>query len=133
MDILIYGCTRLTDALAPLLVQDGHQITVLDPDADRLIILGKQANVATLWAAEPLMQDYLLDAGIGDSEAFFALAEDDHKNALLCQIASHIFNVSRVLCRLTDPQLQDFYRELGLNVLDSGPDFLSSVRDFLEE
>ena len=61
MQILIYGCTRLTDALAPVLVKDGHQVTVVDANADRLAILGKQTNVSTVWAAEPLMQDYMIE------------------------------------------------------------------------
>lgn len=133
MHILVYGCTRLTDALAPALVQDGHQVTVLDPDADRLAILGKQTDVATIWAREPLMYDYLQEGKISASDAFFALTEEDHKNVLLCQIASQIFNVPSVICRLTDPQLQDLYGRLGLTVLDCGPDFLSSARHYLEQ
>ena len=133
MQILVYGCSRLTDALAPELVQDGHQVTVLDPDADRLAILKKQTGVATIWAREPLMYDYLQEARIGASDAFLALTEEDHKNVLLSQIASQIFNVPSVVCRLTDPQLQDLYGRLGLTVMDSGPDFLSSVRHYLEQ
>ena len=133
MEILIYGCSRLTDALAPVLVQDGHQLTVIDADADRLAILNKQTEVATVWAAEPLMQDYPLEAGIDDCDAFFSLTDDDHKNLLLCQIAVHIYNVPRVLCRLSDPQLQDFYRPLGVSVLDGGPDFLGGAREFLNQ
>ena len=133
MQILVYGCTRLTDALVPVLVQDGHQVTVLDPDADRLTILDKQTGVTTIWVREPLMYDYLQEGRIGVSNAFLALTEDDHKNVLLSQIASEIFNVPRVICRLTDPQLQDFYGQLGLTVLDSRPDFISSVRHHLEQ
>ena len=52
---------------------------------------------------------------------------------MLSQIATHIFNVPRVMCLLTDPQLQDFYEPLGISVLDSGPDFLSSAREFLNQ
>lgn len=132
MEILIYGCTRLTDALAPILLQDGHQVTVMDTDADRLEILKQQANVKTVWVSEPLMQDYLLEGEIDTVNAFFSLTDDDHKNLLLSQIATHIFNVSTVVCRLTDPQLQDVYQPLGITALDSGPDFLGRARDYLE-
>lgn len=129
---MIYGCNRLTGALAPVLVDDGHEVTVLDPNADQLSILERQTRVKTFCASEPLMQDYLLEGGIEASGAFFALTGDDHLNALLCQLASHIFNVPNVLCRLEDPQLQGLYRELGVNILDSGPSFLASARDVLE-
>ena len=133
MQILIYGCTRLTDALAPILVQDGHQVTVMDSDADRLAILQKQTNLSTVWVAEPLMQDYLIQGDLAGSEAFFSLANDDHENILLSQMATHIFNVPKVMCHLSDPQLQDFYQPLGISVLNGGPDSLSAARDFLEQ
>ncbi len=133
MDVLIYGCSRLTDALAPVLVQDGHQVTVLDTDASRLAILEKQTSVSTLWIAEPLMQDFLTEGKIGTSDAFFSLSEDDHRNVLLCQIATEIYNIGRAMCHLSDPQLQDFYEPLGMRVLHGGHDFLGSARDFLEQ
>ena len=132
MHILIYGCTRLTDALAPILVQDGHQLTIVDTDSDRLSLLGIHANVNTVWLTDPLLQDPLQLGGIDTSQAFFSLSIDDHKNLLLCQIASHIYNIPKVMCRLSDPQLQDFYQPRGLSVLDAGPDFLSAAREFLE-
>ena len=133
MHVLIYGCTRLTDSLAPALVADGHEVTVVDADPDRLAILGRQANIRTLCASEPQMQDYLLDGGIENSGAFYALTGDDHLNVLLCQLASHIFNVPNVLCRMEDPQLRDLYGELGVRIFDNGPDFPGSARDALEE
>ena len=133
MRILIYGCTRLTDALAPVLIQDGHRVTVMDSDADRLAILSKQADVTTVWVAEPLIQDYLLQGDVSTVDAFFMLTDDDHKNLLLGQIATHIYNVPKVMCRLTDPQLHDLYQPLGVTILDSGPDFLSSAREFLDQ
>lgn len=133
MQILIYGCTRLTDALAPILLQDGHQVTVMDTDADRLVILEKQAEVNTIWVSEPHMQDYMLEGGIASSDAFYSLTDDDHKNLLLSQIATHIFNVSRVMCRLTDPRLREIYQPLGVIALNNGPDFLSSAREILEQ
>ena len=133
MEILIFGCTRLTDALAPVLVQDGHQVTVLDPDANRLALLQKDTAVNAVLTAEPLMQDYLQGGGISDSWGFLALSEDDHKNLLVCQIAHHIFNIPKVLCRLGDPQLQEFYQSLGLEVVDAGPDFIQNTRQAMNQ
>ena len=131
MRIHIYGCSRLTNALAPVLVEDGHQVTVLDVDADRLEVLSRQTRIKFLCTAEPLMQDYLLDSGIAQSQVFYALSDDDHLNLLLCQVASHIYNVANVMCRVEDPKLQGIYSQLGVNLLDNGPDFLSAARDSL--
>ena len=133
MQVLIYGCTRLADALIPVLVQDGHQITVIDTDADRLAIIQRQAGINSVWIADYLMQDFLMEGNIDSAEAFYSLSEDDHKNLLLCQIASAIYNVPRTMCLLSDPQLQDFYEPLGVRVLNGGRDFLSSARELLEQ
>jgi Trk K+ transport system NAD-binding subunit len=105
----------------------------MDSDVDRLAILSKQADVTTVWVAEPLIQDYLLQGDVSTVDAFFMLTDDDHKNLLLGQIATHIYNVPKVMCRLTDPQLHDLYQPLGVTILDSGPDFLSSAREFLDQ
>ena len=133
MQILIYGCTRLADALIPVLDQDGHQITVIDTDADRLAIIQRQAGINSVWIADYMMQDFLMEGNIDSAEAFYSLSEDDHKNLLLCQIATAIYNVPRTMCLLSDPQLQDFYEPLGMRVLNGGRDFLSSAREILDQ
>ena len=133
MDVLIYGCSGLTLALAPSLAQAGHQLTVIDPDADRLALLKTVAQVEAIMAAEPLMQDYLQEGGISEAGALLALSEDDHKNVLVAQIAHHIFNVPRVLCFLKDPALQEFYRGRAITVASAGPDFVPSAREFVEQ
>ncbi len=133
MNILIYGCSRLTDALVPVLVKDGHNLTVMDPDPGRLAIIKNQADIGTVWIAEPLMQDFLMEASIDSAEAFYSLSNDDHRNLLLCQIASEIYNIPRAMCLLSDPQLQDFYEPLGIRILNAGHDFLGSAREMLEQ
>ena len=133
MNVLIYGCTRLADALVPVLVQDGHHVTVMDTDADRLAIIGRQTSINSVWIADPLMQDFLVQGNIGSAEAFYSLSEDDHKNLLLCQIASEIYNIPRTMCLLSDPQLQDFYEPLGMHVLNGGQDFLGSALELLNQ
>ena len=133
MQVLIYGCTRLADALIPILVQDGHQVTVIDTDADRLAIIQRQAGINSVWIADYLLQDFLREGNIDSAEAFYSLSEDDHKNLLLCQIASAIYNVPRTMCLLSDPQLQDFYEPLGVRVLNGGRDFLSSAQELLDQ
>ena len=133
MHVLIYGCSRLTDALLSVLVQDGHDVTVLDTDADRLAIAKRQAGISAIWIADPIMQDFLTDGKIDSAGAFYSLSEDDHKNLLLCQIASAIYNIPRTMCLLSDPQLQDFYEPLGMRVLNGGHDFLSSALELLDQ
>ena len=66
---------------------------------------------------DAMIQDYLQEAQVATAELFIALSEDDHQNALVCQVARHIFNVPTVVCRLDNPQLQQLYSDLGLKVI----------------
>jgi Trk K+ transport system NAD-binding subunit len=133
MEAVIYGCGRLTDMLAPYLAQSRYLVTVLDPDPLRLESVVKEPEIKGVSISEPLMQDYLQQAGIGISEVFLALSYDDHKNALVAQTARHIFNVRTVVCRLENPQLQQLYSGLGLKVVGSSVlDLFEDIRQAVE-
>jgi len=133
MDILIFGCGRLTNMLLPSLLQGGHQIAVLGPDPDWMGLLPDVPQIEAILTSEPLMQDYLQQGGVADADIFLALSEDDHSNLLSAQIAQHIFNVPSVLCHLNSPPLQQLYRELGLNVIGPSGDLLQIIQQAIEE
>ncbi len=135
MDILIFGCTRLTYTLVPHLTGAGHRLTVLDSDVDRLALLQRETAhppVQVIPTVEPVMLDYLQQGGIAECQAFLALSGDDPPNLLVSQTARLIYNVSRVYCRLSDPLLREFYRGLGLEVIDAGAESLERVRQSLQ-
>ena len=114
---MIFGCGTLTDLLVPYLRQAGHLVTVLTDDADALERLRREYQVQGVCITEPLMQDYLQEGNIEITEVFLAISDHDHQNALVAQIAKHIFNVGIVICRLENPQLQQLYAGLGLKVI----------------
>ncbi len=111
---MIFGCGTLTDLLVPYLRQAGHLVTVLTDDADALERLRREYQIQGVCITEPLMQDYLQEGDIEITEVFLAISDHDHQNALVAQIAKHIFNVGTVICRLENPQLQQLYTGLGL-------------------
>lgn len=117
MEAIIFGCGILTTLLVPQLSEDGYQVTVLDTHRECLELLAAQAPVKVILTSEPLMHDYLHEAGVETSELFMALSDDDHQNLLLAQAASHLFNVDAVICRLDHPHLQEMYAEIGLTVV----------------
>ncbi len=82
---------------------------------------------------EPLMQDYLQEGGIEITEIFLALSDDDHRNALFAQVAKHMFNVGKVICRLENSQLQELYSSLGLRVIGTSVSALyDEARELIE-
>ena len=114
---MIFGCGTLTDLLVPYLRQAGHLVTVLTDDVDALERLREEYQVQGVYITEPLMQDYLQEGNIEITEVFLAVSVRDHQNVLVAQIAKHIYNVGIVICRLENPQLQQLYAGLGLQVI----------------
>lgn len=117
MEAMIYGAGALTDSLIPYLRQSGNVVTVLSEDAYALERLRREFQIQGVWMTEPLMQDYLQEGGIEITEIFLALSDNDYKNALFAQVAKHMFNVNRVICRLENSQLQELYSSLGLEII----------------
>lgn len=132
MRVLILGCSRLTITLVPDLAQAGFEITVVSGDRECLELVADQPGVAVVWTAEPTMQDYLQQGGVDSADIFLALSGDDHRNALVAQIAHHIFNVPKVICHLENPQLQLLYAGLGLNVVGYSIGLLQDIRQAIE-
>lgn len=132
MRILILGCGPLTSLLLASPGSAEHQFTVLSDDMDCLNEVADEPRVTPMLILEPLMQDYLQLGGIDNADAFMALSEDEPQNILTCQIAKHIFNVGKVVCRLENPQLQKLYSELDLEVVSPTLDLLQDLNQVLQ-
>ena len=116
MYVLILGYDMLGAQLAADLAEEGHRITVMDTHPHRFDVLPHSPNVNAALMSDSLMDD-LRNAGINHVDVFLAITEDDTRNAMAAQVASHIFHVSDVICQISDPQREQFYRGLGINVV----------------
>ena len=116
MRIVILGSDKLGTILAADLAREGHRMTVMDINPDRLDTLSEEPHVEAVLASDSLMED-LRGVAINNVDVFLALTDDDNKNVMAAQVASHIFHVPDVICRIGDPQRERFYKGLGLNVV----------------
>ena len=132
MRIVILGCGPLISAFLSSGEAQGHDVTIISDDSDCLDTLAGAPRVTVLLAVEPLMQDYLQQAGIDNADIFLALTEDDHRNALIVQIAKHIFNVPKVVCRLENPELQALYSGLDLEVVSPTVELLQTLNQVFD-
>ena len=132
MRVLVYGCGELASGTVRELVRDESQITVLGDERSQLERLNNLPGVRAVLLAEPVMYDYLLEAGISQAQAFLALSTHDHENLLAAQIADKMFHVPRVVCHVENPQLQVLYASQGLNVLSYSVGILQDIRFAME-
>ena len=116
MRILILGYDKLGAYLATALASEDHKIMVMDTNPDHLDTLPQDPKLEAVLASGTLMDD-LRRVGIINVEVFFAVSEDDNKNVMAAQVASHIFHVPQVICRIGDPERGKFYKGLGIRVV----------------
>ncbi len=131
MKVLIMGCGRVGARLASLLDADGHTVTVLDNDTYSFRRLPPTFGGTALFG-QGLDQESLKKAGIEEADVFVAMTQGDNRNVMSCQIAKHIFNVPRVVCRIYDPLRRDLFEDLGLETISPTTIFAQILREKLE-
>ena len=109
MRIIVYGCGQLASGVVRELLDQASEIVVLGDERSQLERLSSHPKVSGVLLSEPVMYDYLMEAGIAAADAFIALSHDDHENLLASQIALQMFNVRKVICHVENPQLQVVY------------------------
>jgi len=131
MKVVIMGCGRVGAQLAGLLESDGHSVTILDTDTYSFRRLPPNFK-GTALVGNGLDQEVLKRAGIETADAFVVVTQGDNRNVMAAQIAKHVFNVPKVVCRIYDPLRQELYSTLGLETLSPTTIFAQMLREKLE-
>ncbi len=113
MYIVIAGAGRVGGRLATDLAEAGHDVVVIDNNADALAALGKSFDgLAVL--GEAFDVDSLTEARIARADVFCAMTDDDNVNLMAAEVAKAVYGVERVLARLQDAAREGSYRALGI-------------------
>ena len=131
MKVVIMGCGRVGARLAALLDESGHEVTVLDNDTYSFRRLPSTFGGNALFG-NGIDEEALRRAGIEEADIFVALTQGDNRNVMACQIAQHIFNVPRVICRIYDPLRQELYSTMGLESISPTTVFAEMFREKIE-
>jgi len=107
------GCGRVGSRLALQLVQEDHDVTIIDQSGSAFARLGENFP-GTALIGNGIDEDMLKRAGIEEADAFCALTNGDNRNIMSAQMAQHVFNVPKVVCRIYDPIRYEVYKSLGL-------------------
>src|SRR3954449_9889449 len=123
MFVLIVGCGRGGSTVSRRQLQEGHQVSVLDEDAEALALLEKNQDQAwedlggQFTVGTALEIDALLEAGIERADAFVAATDGDNTNLVIAQIAKRRFYVPTVVVRVLVPARAQWYDEQGLSTV----------------
>jgi trk system potassium uptake protein TrkA len=118
MKVIVMGCGRIGSQVSMLLSDQGHDVTVIDHDANSEGRLGPTFKGRIILGLG-FDRNILTRAGIEQSEAFVAASQSDNANIVSARIARNIFHVPRVVARLYDPRRAEIYQRLGLTTISS--------------
>lgn len=118
MKIIIMGCGRVGSQVSWLLLSQGHEVTVIDHDANALAKLGVDYKGKVVRGLG-FDRNALLEADIEQAEGFVAASSSDNANIVAARIARNIFHVPRVVARLYDPLRAEVYQRLGLTTIST--------------
>ena len=129
MYIVVIGGGKVGYYLARTLLDEGHEIVVVEKDTARteficnelgsVCVRGDGCEVATL-----------TEVGTGRAEMFIAVTGDDEDNLVACQVAKHKFNVPRTVARINNPKNEAIFKELGIDVAVSSTNIiLESIQE----
>ena len=109
MQVIVLGASRAGLTLVRRLISAGHDVVLVDPNAEN-IASSKKIDVVTV-SGIIIDIDILREAGIETADAVCALGESENQNLMASQIARDIFNVKHVITRIFDVH--------GLHIFDS--------------
>ncbi len=115
--VIIAGCGRTGSSLVKEMLDDGHDLVIIDRDKDKLDSLGTGLNATRILGVEYDI-DILKEAGIENADVFLALTRNDSINITACQVAKNIFNVKKVIAKVVDMNKEHIYKSLGIDYIN---------------
>ena len=120
---MIVGSGRVGSAVARQMLDEGHEVSVLDEDPEAIAQLEKGLDDSwvdsggSFTVGTALEMEALEEAGIERADAFVASTDGDNTNLVIAQIAQKRFNIKTVVVRVLDPARASWYEEQGLRTV----------------
>jgi len=112
MKIIILGAGRVGESVAESLASEQNDITVVDPDPERLRALEDRLDLRGV-AGNGIQPSVLRGAGAADADLFIACASQDETNLVACKVAHDVFNIPTTIARLRSPEFPEGSPLLG--------------------
>ena len=106
MRIIILGAGRVGESVAESLVSEQNDITLIDPDPERLRDLEDRLDLRGV-VGNGIQPSVLRRAGADDADMFIACAALDETNLTACKVAKSIFNIQTTIARLRSPEFEE--------------------------
>jgi trk system potassium uptake protein len=118
--VVIMGCGRVGSSLAAGLERLGHEVAVIDKDAQafrRLPPDFKGRQVVGIG----FHREVLTEAGLERAQAFAAVSSGDNSNIISARVARETYGIDRVVARIYDAKRAAVYERLGIPTVATVP------------
>jgi trk system potassium uptake protein TrkA len=123
MYIIIIGGGRLGYNLLKALLNEGHEVLVLEKDARICKTITDELG-SVCFRGDGCEAATLAEVGTGRADMVVAVTGDDEDNLVSCQVAKHKHNVPRTIARIRNPQNAALFKKLGIDVTVSSTDLI---------
>lgn len=132
MKIIVAGCGKIGASIVSDLVSEGHDVTVLDSDADNIAEITNIYDVMGI-CGNAVDCETLEEANVGDADIFVAATGSDELNMLSCFLAKRM-GAEHTIARIRNPEYNDkslnfMCRQLEL-AMPINPDLLTALELF---
>lgn len=123
MYIIIVGGGRVGYYLARALLNEGHEILIVEKNAHYCDIINEEMGSVCV-QGDGCEAATLAEVGTVRADMLVAVTGDDEDNLVACQVAKHKFNVPRTIARIRNPQNETLFKELGVDVTVSATNII---------
>ena len=104
MFVVIAGGGRTGSQLARYLIDEGHQVRVIEDRKDVLARLHKELPTEAIFTGNPLNPAVLEEVGIANAQVFAVSTSSDEVNLALCYFTREKYKVGRTIARVNNPR-----------------------------
>jgi len=115
MYIVVVGGGKVGYHLAKALLNEGHEVLVIEKDKNRIEYITSELGSVCLHG-DGCEITVLAEAGTGRADMLVAVTGDDEDNLVSCQVAKHRFKVRRTVARSSNPKNEVIFKKLGVDV-----------------
>lgn len=105
MNIIIAGCGKIGTTIVSSLVEEGHDIVVIDNDPSVITEITNVYDVMGI-SGNCVDSDILKEAGVKNAELFISVAGSDELNMLSCFVAKNL-GAKYTVARIRNPEYND--------------------------
>ncbi len=118
MNIIVVGCGNVGYTLAEQLSKEGHEITLIDTEAERIKFVVDALDIQGV-AGNGISHNVLMEAGVREADLVIAVTDEDEVNLLGCLMANKLGGC-KTIARVRNPQYYEDIKyikeELGLSM-----------------